>query len=308
MQARFDTTRVCVFSTPPLPRSTSSSTGMPATSDHEELAAALDALSPSRIAAYEDWSRVCFALKNAGVSDNEGHRLFHEVSKKARYDAVEVDKLWRRTGDKNSQGQRLTIASIYKWANEDAPGWRDPLRPQPTFNDDGYAVCCGAPVIESKYDGGWCPHCKASYKALAASQIAPAKARSRSNGHHLTPVPPVAAEDGQDDIPDVPRMDDIGMSRWLGNKLRGTWHWLEKRHIWLCWSGTHWQSVSPTALQAVVKREIETLPTLIHAVPENEKRAFLSFCGRYLSPAKRDALINDVKSEDGIAISPDALD
>jgi hypothetical protein len=55
-----------------------------------------------------------------------------------------------------------------------------------------------------------------------------------------TLVPPVAAEDGQDDIPDVPRMDDIGLSRWLGNKLRGTWHWLEKRHIWLRWSGTHW--------------------------------------------------------------------
>jgi putative DNA primase/helicase len=103
-------------------------------------------------------------------------------------------------------------------------------------------------------------------------------------------------------------MDDIGMSRWLGNKLRGTWHWLEKRQIWLRWSETHWQAVAPTALQAVVKREIETLPTLIHAVPENEKRPFLDFCGRYLSPRKRDALINDVKSEDGIAISPGELD
>jgi hypothetical protein len=163
--------------TPPPPlRPAGSSASGPIASDYEELAAALDALSPSRVAEYEDWSRVCFALKNTGVSDDEGLRLFHEVSKKANYDAVEVDKLWRRTGDKNRQGQRLTIASIYKWANEDAPGWRDRFYPQPEFNDDGYAVCCETPVIASKYGGGWCPHCKTGYKKLTASQMAPARA------------------------------------------------------------------------------------------------------------------------------------
>jgi P4 family phage/plasmid primase-like protien len=133
----------------------------------------------------------------------------------------------------------------------------------------------------------------------------PASAHRRRTPESGTSIPP---DHSGGDQPGFPKMDDIGMSRWLGEKLRGTWHWLEKRKVWLHWTGTHWPIVPVTTLQAVVKREIEMLPALLPLVPEGEQRTFLSFCGRYLSPKKRDALIDDVKSEDGIALVPEALD
>lgn len=79
--------------------------------------AALAVLDPSRAENYADWVSVGMALYALG---GQGLSLWHEFSARSpKYKSAELDAKWEtfRAGG-------LGLASVFYWADQDAPGWR----------------------------------------------------------------------------------------------------------------------------------------------------------------------------------------
>lgn len=101
----------------------------PADDDAEKVTLAVRALAQWRAENYHDWARVGMALQS--WDDGAGLNLWHEFSQRcpAKYDAAECDRKWSK-GFKSGGG--ITVASLFKWADDDNPGWRRALpRPEP---------------------------------------------------------------------------------------------------------------------------------------------------------------------------------
>lgn len=83
--------------------------------DNAKLSAAMKALSTTRAANYQSWLSVGMALYELG---NEGLALWSGWSE---WKPGECAEKWRTFG--RAEGEKLTVASIYRWAFDDDPQW-----------------------------------------------------------------------------------------------------------------------------------------------------------------------------------------
>lgn len=92
--------------------------------DRDEVAeaqAALDAIDPRRADEYKTWIDVGMALSELGAT---GLAMWEAWSaRSAKYEAGACAKKWR-----TFTGSGLTLASVFGWADQDSPGWRQPRR------------------------------------------------------------------------------------------------------------------------------------------------------------------------------------
>lgn len=101
----------------------------PADDDAEKVTLAVHALATWRAVQYDPWKAVGMALQS--WDDSNGLALWHEFSQRCpeKYDPGKIDAKWRTF----KSGGGITVASLFKWADEDNPGWRRSLpRPEPT--------------------------------------------------------------------------------------------------------------------------------------------------------------------------------
>lgn len=89
------------------------------TGDPLLVATALERLAPWRCHTYAPWIEVGMALHGLG---DIGYQLWDSWSQKSdKYDADTCFTKWQTFTEDNSNGNRITMASLYHWANEDDP-------------------------------------------------------------------------------------------------------------------------------------------------------------------------------------------
>jgi len=80
---------------------------------------ALERLAPWRCDGYESWLQVGMALHSLGEM---GYQLWDTWSQKSeKYNPETCFTKWQTFTEDNSNGNRITMASLYHWANEDDP-------------------------------------------------------------------------------------------------------------------------------------------------------------------------------------------
>jgi P4 family phage/plasmid primase-like protien len=90
-----------------------------------------------------------------------------------------------------------------------------------------------------------------------------------------------------------------------GHKLRYCYPW----DAWLVWTGTHWQRDTSGEVMRLAKATVKQLARRIEGLDDEKRIAeLLAHIKTSLSTAKLKALIENAKSEPGIAVQPDALD
>lgn len=114
------------------------------TDDAEKTNLALHALATWRAEQYDPWLSIGMALHAWG--DNAGLALWHEFSQRCpeKYNPDQVDAKWKSF----KSGGGITIASIFKWADEDSPGWRRTLQRDKTAVEEyehGFAASADMP-------------------------------------------------------------------------------------------------------------------------------------------------------------------
>lgn len=105
------------------------------------VATALERLSAWRCDSYESWIHVGMALHSLG---DMGYQLWDNWSRKSeKYDPETCFAKWQTFTEDSSNGNRITIASVYHWANEDDPNALIASTPPPVDDEDIEALTEG---------------------------------------------------------------------------------------------------------------------------------------------------------------------